>query len=48
MNETMFHLISHMCYLKSIVELIKVYSSIEHQSAEADPRKLENSNKDQI
>ena len=33
MSEFMCHLDNHMFYLESVVELIKVSSSIEHQSA---------------
>ena len=33
-NETMFYLNSHIIYLESISDLIKVYSSIEQQIAE--------------
>ena len=34
LNEIMYHLNNHISNLKSIAELIKVNSSIEHQSAE--------------
>ena len=34
MNETMYYLNDHMYLLESIAELIKVYSSIEHQNPE--------------
>ena len=32
MNLTRYYLNNHMYYLESIAELIKVYSSIDHQS----------------
>ena len=35
MNEAMYYLNNHMCYLQNIAGLIKVSSSIEHQSAGA-------------
>ena len=38
-NETSYYLNDHMCYLEFFVELIKVYSAIEHQSAETYPWK---------
>ena len=37
MNETMHHLNDHTYYLESIAELIKIFSSIEHQHAETYP-----------
>ena len=39
MNETMYYSKNRICYLESIVELIKVSSSTEHQSAETYPWK---------
>ena len=32
-NENMYYLNNHMYYVESSVELLKIYSSIEHQSA---------------
>ena len=36
-NETMYYVNNHMCYLESIAELIKVSLSIERQSTETYP-----------
>ena len=34
MTEIMYYLNYHMHYLESVAELVKIFSSIEHQSAE--------------